>query len=87
MLGELVCRRQGGVICAAVVDDDDVLRTAGLLRQTAQARERTLAAVEVCKYGADFRHGRNYATERGHMQGKSCFLPCYVGLLCCFSEL
>ena len=70
MLGELACRRQGGVICAAVVDNDDMLRAAGLLRQSAQAGECSLPAVEVGEYGADNRHARNYATGNGYMQDK-----------------
>jgi hypothetical protein len=41
-----------------------------LLRQSAQAGERSLPAVEVCEYGADNRHARNYATGNGYMQDK-----------------
>ena len=87
LLCKSACLGQGGVIGASVIDDNDVLRPAGLLRQTAQARERTLAAVEMGEYGANDRHAGYYATGMFVMQGKNGYLRAYVGLLCCFSEL
>ena len=61
-------------ISGAVIDNDDMLRAAALLGQTAQACERALRVVGVGEYSTDRGHGADYATTGGCFQDKSCYV-------------
>lgn len=56
LFGQMRCFSRDGVICRAIVDDENKIRKVGLLRQTMQASKCSLPAAEVCEESADGWH-------------------------------